>query len=258
MVTNKDQRKGGEVLKFVIFIYMFAFSGFANKRLPKKLRYKTLDQIQKEGKVISKSQGKSTKVTFRKKFNPTFEKARQKVSTFQQIPGCISGNIISTNSQQGKVKVYPCGDHSLPEKSYFACFTSNLVEKYNYRVILSCTKFITPEKEYEVSASIKDYYLVDGIKADKVFDGTEESVISSGITTAFQSVIESFKSTESTLNGTINKDNVGNVYVGGIQAGASAANDEFSSRSSRNRVILVVKKDQRVLIEFNQEFFYEL
>jgi len=230
----------------------------ASKRLPKNLRYKTLEDIQMSGSVIKKSKGRlKNTVYIKKKFRPHFEKAKEKISTFEKIPGCLVGNIISSG-QGVKVTVKACGTHSLPDGSYFACIGTNLLQKYDHRVLLSCKRLITPHKEYAIDASIKDYHDVDGLKADEVFDGLEEGVLSAGATTLFQSVIETFKTKEQTSNGTINKNTVGNIYAGGLQDGASAGNSEFRSRASERKVVLVIKSGKKVLIEFNKEFFYEL
>lgn len=260
MVAVKNKWKGDYVLKKILLMSLTTLlnMSFATKRLPESLRYKTLEDIQKEGQTVQKKQdGKVRRVSVKSKFNPIFSKSNEKISTFEKIPGCLFGNIISSGAGT-KVTIETCGDSNFPEGSYFACFGQNLIQKYDNRVLLNCSKLITPHREYDVDASVVDYYGVDGIKADKVFDGTEEGVITAGVTSLFQSVIESFKTTESTLNGTQDKKSVGNMYAGGIQDGAASANSEARRRGATNKHILVVSKGKKILIQFNREFFYEL
>ena len=248
-------------------LFTLGISVFASKRLPKEFRYKTEEQIRqiltkKSDVIVNRSSAVLKNIPRRvtkKKFVPKFDAQKKIVRTLEKFKASIQGNIISSG-RPVSITIIPDPNPKLPRGSYFACTGVNWAQKYDYRLVIECNKLVTPKNEYTISASIKDEFLTDGLKPleGDVYDGSEESILGTAIHAGFQSIIESLKPKESTLSGERNKNRAGTHFLSGIQAGTSKANEEMLNKAADRKLVLTIRKNRRVVIEFKERFFYEL
>jgi len=250
----------------IVFLIFSSHVILANgiKLLPKELQYKSKEQIQDMLKStadsISLKSSAIEKSVYRRKrsvFVPDAKAEKIRIKKFERINGFVDGHIISNNSSSEEVVVYLSGSSKIPNGAYLTCYSSNLVQKYNYRVKLDCNTLVTDENEYSVEVSIKDENGVDGLVADKVFDGESEKLFGAVVSSLTNSVLEGTKSKEKTILGEINSNNVGNSYVTALQAGVSAGNEKILSHTQAASVILVVYSRRKVIVNFRKGFTYE-
>ncbi len=249
-------------MKYLILITL-SIQVFAvtSKRLPREYRGKSKEDIQKllmsrQSDNVSNisSAIKKKKVV---KFNPFFEKDKVVISSLETFAATITDNIVSSG-RRFSLPVYPDSHFKIPEGSYFECEGVNWAQKYDYRVDFTCTKLITPNNEFKVSASIIDEYKVPGVLADEIYDGSEESILGTAVAAGFQTMLGGIASVEQTDVGSRFKVNAGNTVVSGVQGGIGAANDEMLNRAQERNLILRVNKNKKVFIRFKERFSYEL
>lgn len=247
------------LLLFAITTSVFAKLG---KRLPLEYRGKSKEQIQKMLMNRKEDSVSTVRSAIRKKeryssFNPYFEKDVITISSLESFAGTIVDNIVSSG-RRFSLPVYPDEHSKIPLGSYFECEGVNWAQKYDYRIEFTCTKLITPDKEYNIKASVIDEYKVPGVLADEVYDGSEESILGTAVAAGFQTMLGGIASVEQTDVGSRFKGNAGNSIIAGVQGGVGAASDEMLIRSQDKNLILRVNKNKRVFIRFKERFSYEL
>lgn len=249
-----------------IISIMFLFSLHAEaKRLPKEYRGKTKEQIEKMLKTkvdsISTKMSASIKSLSKQKkkkvFTPYFDEEKMTIASLETFAATIPDNIISSG-RPFSLAVHPDSTSKLPQGSYFECAGRNWAQKYDYRIDFECSKLITPSKEYQINAVVLDEYKVSGVKADEVYDGSEESIFGTAIAAGFQTLVNGISGRESTSIGNVREDSAGNTLLSGAQGGIAAANTLMLNRSQQESLIIRVNKNKRVFIQFKERFTYEL
>ena len=234
----------------------------AFKPLPKKYRGFTktelAQQIDRVKLVQSgrKKEIKKKKVIRKSIFTPSFGNQHESIATFERFLGVIDGHIISSGHQVN-FKVDFENASKIPEGSYLSCTGTNLATKYNYRIIASCDRLITPEHEYMINVGLKDLTKVDGIKPDHVYTGDEEAILGEGFSAIMGGIIDARKERVQTAVGFSETPTIKNAYLNGLLNAARTANQKSKEHTSETFVVLAVKDKKKVIIEFKKRFTYE-
>lgn len=189
-------------------------------------------------------------------FNPSFGTQYGSIATFERFKGVIDGNIISSG-QPVDFKVDLKNSLKIPSDSYLSCRGTNLASKYNYRIIASCDRLITPNQEYKVSVGIKDMNRVDGLKPDHVYTGDEEAVLGEGFSAIMSGIIDARKERVKTAVGFAEVPTLKNSILGGLVNAANMANQKAKDHTQNQVVVLAVKDKTEVVVEFKRRFNYE-
>jgi hypothetical protein len=262
-------------MKFVIpllipFLFAFKplslkFRGHTRKELAKsvdkvKLIQSSIKRVpQKKSKLRienKKLKGELNRLKAINSFSPSFDNQYGSISTLERFKGVIDGNIKLSGSAVD-FKVDFLGSRKIPSGSYLSCVGTGLVNKYNYRILATCDRLITPEGEFQVSVGIKDLKKIDGIRPDYDYTGDEEAVIGEAASAITGNLINAKKERVQTSIGFSDVPTVRNAYIGGLVDAARMANQKAKSHTSNQIVIMAAKDKTEVIIEFKRRFSYE-
>lgn len=251
-----------------LICFFFAFETLSTQRsLPREFQGRTREEV--NAIIMSKNKRnadnagvvsdsiKAINSAIRKKvvYVPDLGDEKVRVKKFEMFEGIVDGIIVSSALGMD-VRIVPISAR-FPEGAYFTCRTSNLSEKYNFRVLFNCDTLVTDDGEFEVEVSIKDEYKVDGLLSDEVFNGEGEGVFGAIFGAIGSAVIDGTKSQETSLLGTVNKRNMGNLVRDGAQAGIANSVDTINQHTAKNVLILRVNDRRKVIINFVKGFSYE-
>ena len=251
---------------------------FGIGEVPKKYRGLTRNQIQKlldEVKVTQSSpvRTKGSKNTDSRKvrelekeikrlkginnFSPTFGNSYPEIPTLSRFMGEIDGNIFSMGQPVG-FKVSLKENTKFPPNSYLSCVGTQLVAKYNYRLISKCDLLVTPDGEFNVEVGIKDIKKVDGIEANEAYTGDEEALLGEGATGILASLIDVKKDRIQTSIGFADVPNGKNAILNALLGGLSSANEKVKEHTDKRSVIMAIYDKTPVIVEFRRRFTYEV
>lgn len=247
------------------------------KTIPKKYRGLTKKELAQQIKQLKTHRGKSKMIPpsnnklfnenlklqlelnrFKKinSFAPTFDNQYSTIATFERFYGIIDGNIISSGYPVN-FKIDFKNTAKIPSGSYLSCTGVNYASKYNYRIMASCDRLITPENEYSVIIGIKDTKKIDGIAPDHIYTGDEEAIIGEGFSALMAGIIDARKERVRTAINFTQTPTLKNAYLNGIINAAKMANQKGKDHSSEQVIVLAVKDKKQVIIEFKRRFNYE-
>lgn len=209
-----------------------------------------------DSKKLKKLQSEIERLKGINNFNPTFGNDYPDIPTLARFKGKIDGNIISMG-QPVSFKVHLLENSKFPPESYLSCTGSQLVTKYNYRLISSCDLLVTSEGEFKVTVGIKDIKKVDGIEADEAYTGEEEALLGEGLTGIMAALIDVKKDRVQTLTGFADIPNANNAILNGLLGGVGAVNSKVKEHTNNKSVVMAIYDQTEVVVEFKRRFKYE-
>ncbi len=191
-----------------------------------------------------------------KSFSPTFGTGYGEIPTLSRFKGYVDGNVVSIG-QPVALKIDIGNYSNFPRNSYLSCQGSQLVTKYNFRLITVCDRLITNDGEFEVRVGIKDIKKVDGIEADEAYTGDEETILGEGITSIFAALLDNKKERVITDIGFSEVPNGKNAILNGLLGGLGSVNEKIKSHTDNKTVVMAIHDRKPVIVEFKSRFSYE-
>jgi hypothetical protein len=263
-----------------LLLSIIAFQVFPFGEIPEKYRGFTVEEIKKledevkltqsspdrsrnrikkgnDNKRVKKLEREIKRLKSISNFNPTFGTTYSDIPTLSRFYGTLDGNIISLGATV-RFKIKLDQSNSFPPDSYLACSGQQIIAKYNYRIIGECDTLITPDHEYRVNVNYKDTKKVDGLEADIVHTGEEESLLGEIVTGISTALLDVEKDRVQTDFGFATVPNGKNAILNGLIGGAGAANNTLRQHTNQKSVVMAIKDKTPVIVEFNRRFQYEV
>lgn len=217
----------------------------------RKKRYKQSDsgKVKKLQKEIERLKGINS-------FNPTFGTQYPEIPTLSRFKGRVEGNIVSMG-QPVSFKVSLVDNAKFPPDSYLSCVGSQLATKYNFRLISSCDRLVTPDGEFQVSVGLKDTKKVDGLEANEAYEGSEEALLGQFATGIIASLIDVKKDRTQTLTGFADIPNAKNAVLNGLLNGVTQTNEQIKEHTNQKSIVMAIYDQTEVIVEFKRRFTYE-
>jgi hypothetical protein len=242
-------------------IWLVSLSCFAEiRKLDKKLQGMTLEMaqmIRKQNMVYTDSDEVKTKQSGIKQFNnkhlrPYFSDSVSKIRTLDQFYVRISGNLKIMGDAFERIKVVS-ESKMFPKGSYFSCNSYNSAIQYHYRIKFKCDKLITPNREFQINAHIKDLKKISGVTPDHVSTTEEEGLIKQFVLGLTAHMLESDKSRRLTDSGYKDEPTDSNALKDAAIDGVKNINSELSSKDSKT-IVLAMIGQKKAIIEFLEPF----